>query len=173
MGAETERPSAKPSAKARPSPTAPIPERPPEAKPPAFLLDFYPLEDERSTQLARFYESLKAGRLTTTRCPKDGLVWPPRLVCPRCHSGSLEWTDLPQVGRIYAFSAVLAGAPMGMESDVPYVVGLIDLEGAALRLFGRIVGTPWNECRIGQPVRVEPYEIPDGRWFYRFRTQGP
>jgi len=144
-----------------------------EARPSGpFLLDFYPLEDERSTQLSRFYESLKTGRLTTTRCAKDGLLWPPRLVCPRCHGGELEWVDLPNAGHLYAFSAVLVGAPSGMEGDVPYVVGFVDVEGTPLRLFGRIVGTPWNECRIGQPVEVETFSIPDGRWFYRFRTSG-
>ena len=137
-----------------------------------FLLDFYPLEDERSTQLSSFYRALREGRLTTTRCAKDGLFWPPRLVCPQCHTGELEWVDLPKKGRLYAFSAVLAGAPAGMESDVPYVVGLVDLEGTKMRLFGRVVGTPWNECRVGQPVEVETYSIPDGRWFYRFRTSG-
>ncbi|MCI4360752.1 MAG: OB-fold domain-containing protein, partial [Thermoplasmata archaeon] len=66
----------------------------------------------------------------------------------------VEWIDLPRTGRLYAFSAVLVGAPLGMESEVPYVVGLVDLEGSPLRLFGRIVGTPWNECRVGQPVEV-------------------
>ncbi|MCI4355249.1 MAG: OB-fold domain-containing protein [Thermoplasmata archaeon] len=144
-----------------------------ESKPSVpFLLDFYPLENEKSTQLMPFFTALREHRLTTTRCRKDGLFWPPRLVCPQCHQGDLEWVDLPSRGRIYAFSAVLAGAPMGMEADVPYVVGLIDLDGSPLRLFGRIVGTPWNECRVGQSVEVETYAIPDGRWFYRFRISG-
>ncbi|MCI4360753.1 MAG: zinc ribbon domain-containing protein, partial [Thermoplasmata archaeon] len=72
-----------------PPPTAPPAPEPKKEKPTVevaarvpFLLDFYPLEDERSTQLSRFYESLKDGRLTTTRCAKDGVHWPPRLVCP-------------------------------------------------------------------------------------------
>jgi uncharacterized OB-fold protein len=177
MAATTKRRSAK-AVMQPPEATAPPADRPKE-KPaavtrptPPFLLDFYPLEDDRSTQLTPFYRALQDGRLTTTRCKKDGLFWPPRLVCPQCHEGELEWVDLPAKGRLYAFSAVLAGAPMGMESEMPYVVGLVDLDGAPLRLFGRIVGTPWNECRIGQPVGVECYAIPDGRWFYRFRTVG-
>jgi len=154
---------------AEPKPAKPAAE---DRRPGPFLLDFYPLEDERSTQLAPFYEALKTGRLTTTRCPKDGVVWPPRLVCPKCHAGDLAWVDLPRRGWLYAFSAVLAGAPLGMESEVPFVVGLVLLDGSPLRLFGRIVGTPWNECRIGQPVELETYAVPDGRWFYRFRTAG-
>ncbi len=154
--------------------------RPVEAAPSAtgaasvpFLLDFYPLERDDQTRLARFYAALRDGRLTTTRCRRDGgLLWPPRTVCPRCHDDALDWVDLPMRGQIYAFSAVLAGAPLGMEGEVPFVVGLVDLDGAPLRLFGRIEGTPWTGVRIGQAVRVEAYTIPDGRVFYRFRMDG-
>ena len=137
-----------------------------------FLLDFYPLQDSKQTRLSPFFDALKSGRLTTTQCPSGHLTWPPRVVCPHCHSEALTWVDLPHHGRIYAFSAVLAGPPMGIESELPFVVGLVDLDGSRLRLFGRIVGTPWNECRIGQAVEVETYELSDGRAFYRFRTSG-
>ena len=145
------------------------PRRPAEKRP--YLLDFFPLETEKETRLVRFFDRLRAGRLSTTRCPKDGeLLWPPRTACPRCHSEELEWVDLPETGRLYAFSAVLAGAPLGMEAEVPFAVGLVDLDGVPLRLFGRIDGRPWNELRIGEAVRVEPYDIGDGRVFYRFRA---
>ncbi len=153
-----------------PPATSPRPTVPPPAAPP-FLLDFYPLEEAKYTRLSAFYDQLRRGRLTTTRCPKDReLLWPPRVACPRCHSMELEWVDLPMRGRVYAFSAVLAGAPQGMEGDVPFVVGLVDLEGTPLRLFGRIVGRPWTECRVGMPVSVEPFDAPGGRVFYRFRA---
>jgi uncharacterized protein len=143
----------------------------PLAKPP-FLLDFFPLETEKETRLARFYDRLREGRLSTTRCARDDLLhWPPRTACPRCHSEELEWVDLPEEGRLYAFSAVLGGAPLGMEEEVPFAVGLADLTGAPLRLFGRIEGKPWEALRVGEKVRVETYDIGDGRTFYRFRAQ--
>ena len=121
-----------------------------EAQP--FLLDFFPLEAETETRLSRFFDRLREGRLSTTRCPKDDrLLWPPRTVCPHCHTEELEWVDLPERGRIYAFSAVLAGAPLGMESDVPFAVGLVDLDGIPLRLFGRIEGRSWDGCGSAGP----------------------
>lgn len=136
-----------------------------------FLLDFFPLETADQTRLHRFYERLREGRLSTTRCPRDGeLHWPPRTACPRCRSEELEWVDLPDRGHVYAFSAVLAGAPLGMEEDVPFAVGLVDLDDVPLRIFGRIEGRPWASLRVGEPVRVEAYDIGDGRMFYRFRT---
>jgi uncharacterized OB-fold protein len=57
-----------------------------------------------------------------------------------------------------------------MEADVPFSVGLVDLEGVPLRLFGRIEGRPWTELRVGGKVRVETYALDDGRVFYRFRS---
>jgi len=170
----------------RPAPVMAPPVSVPEAKPAGapgvegtpktraktpFLLDFFPLETADQTRLYRFYERLREGRLSTTRCSHDGeLHWPPRTACPTCHTEELDWVDLPEGGHIYAFSAVLAGAPLGMETEVPFAVGLVDLDGAPLRLFGRIEGRPWTELGIGQPVRVEAYDIGDGRFFYRFRT---
>jgi uncharacterized protein len=161
-----------PSRAAEPAPP-PLRPRPESSKPPPpFLLDFLPREDARETKVAPFFERLRAGRLSTTRCPTDGLLWPPRAACPRCHTDALVWTDLPEQGRIYAFSAVLAGAPLGMEADVPFAVGLVDLEGVPLRLFGRIVGRPWTELRVGGAVTPEPYTADDGRVYYRFRAEG-
>jgi hypothetical protein len=129
------------------------------------------LEDATQTGLSKFYDALREGRLTTTRCPSDATItWPPRAVCPKCHTAALEWIDLPRSGTLYAFSAVLAGAPLGMEADVPFAVGLVDLEGAPMRLFGRLVGRPWTELSVGDRVTFEPFDLPDGRVFYRFRT---
>ena len=152
-----------------PTSAPPKPAEPPASERP-FLLDFLPREGERETRLLRFFSRLKEGRLSTTRCSKDGLLWPPRTACPTCHTEELQWTDLPSSGTIYAFSAVLAGAPLGMEGEVPFCVGLVDLDGVSLRLFGRIEGRPWSELAIGQHVDVEPYDAADGRVFYRFRA---
>ena len=162
-----------PPAEGAPPRESPVPAKSHASEKKPFLLDFFPLETERDTRLARFYARLREGRLSTTRCPTDdALLWPPRTACPRCHSEQLEWVDLPEHGRIYAFSAVLAGAPLGLESDVPFCVGLVDLDGVPLRLFGRIEGKAWNELRLGDPVRVEAYDVDEGRVFYRFRA-GP
>jgi uncharacterized protein len=166
-----------PAASPVPRPLEPAPVTEPPARPRSvekrpFLLDFYPLETEKDTRLSRFYDRLREGRLSTTRCPKDRLLhWPPRTACPRCHTEELEWVDLPEAGRLYAFSAVLAGAPLGMEGDIPFAVGLVDLDGVPLRLFGRVEGKPWNALRIGEKVRAESYDVGDGRVFYRFRAE--
>jgi uncharacterized OB-fold protein len=163
-GPEPARPDARPSA---PAPEAPRR----KATPTAF--DFFPQEEAQQTRISRFFDELRAGRLTTTRCRKDGeLHWPPRVACPHCHGEDLEWVTLPLTGTLYAFSALLAGAPLGMETELPIVMGLADLDGESIRLFGRIVGAAWSDLRVGDRVRVEPFELEDGRVFYRFRAVG-
>lgn len=160
------------TAPAEARPASPAPSTPPDRLP--YLLDLYPLESSNQTRLSPFFEALREGRFTTTRCRKDAKVlWPPRTVCPVCHTSGLEWVDLPSRGRVYAFSALLAGAPIGQEADLPRVVGLVELEATGLRLFGRLLGVDWRECRIGQRVRVEPLTLPDGRMYYAFRVESP
>ena len=160
-----------PAPEDRPAEPPPAPARPKGEEKRPYLLDFFPLETADQTRLHRFYERLRDGKVSTTRCRRDQeLHWPPRTACPKCRSEELDWVDLPDRGHVYAFSAVLAGAPLGMETETPFAVGLVDLDGVPLRLFGRIEGRPWNELRIGQPVRLESYDIGDGRMFYRFRA---
>ncbi len=174
MAEVTERKARKNRKRRAAASTAPPPTSPPATGPPErlpYLLDLYPVESSTQTRLTPFFEALQRGRFTTTRCRKDGkLLWPPRVVCPICHTAELEWVDLPSTGRIYAFSAILAGAPVGQEGDLPRVVGLVEMDGSPLRLFGRLLGIDWRECRIGLPVRVEPITLPDGRTFYAFRV---
>jgi uncharacterized protein len=174
MAEVTERRRTKPRKRRADVPAA-VPAAPPATPSPPerlpYLLDLYPLESPNQTRLSPFFEALHQGRFTTTRCRKDRkLLWPPRAVCPVCHTADLEWVDLPATGRIYAFSALLAGAPIGQEADLPRVVGLVELDGSPLRLFGRLLGIDWRECRIGLPVRVEPLTLPDGRAYYAFRV---
>jgi uncharacterized protein len=170
----TERKASK-ARKRRPTPPVTMPAPPaPAAGPPErlpYLLDLYPMESPSQTRLSPFFDALRQGRFTTTRCRKDRkLLWPPRVVCPRCHSAELEWVDLPTTGRIYAFSALLAGAPVGQEADLPRVVGLVELDGTPLRLFGRLLGIDWRDCRVGLKVTFEPLTLPDGRAYYAFRV---
>lgn len=134
-----------------------------------YLLDFYPLEDEKQTRIAPFFAHLRAGRLTTTKCEADSSVhWPPRVTCPLCHGNRLVWVDLPKEGKLYAFSALVLGLPMGMEGDAGAVVGLVELGNSGVRIFSRIRGRKYEDLRVGDPVEFETYDTGDGRVFYRF-----
>lgn len=134
-----------------------------------FAFDFYPLQSPEQTRIAPFFGHLREGRLTTTSCSKCGAIhWQPRVVCPRCNHGELGWVDLPREGKVFAFTSVYAGAPLGMERDVPFVVGIIEFPDVPLRIVSRIDDSRYEELRIGDPVRLKVLELADGRVWFRF-----
>jgi uncharacterized OB-fold protein len=141
-------------------------ERPETIKLP-FMLDFYPLQDEKNTRISQFFKKLKEGRLTTTKCKECGkLLWPPRIVCPECLSDQLEWVDLGAEGELYAFTEVRLGAPLGFVQDAPFCVGIVKIGG--LLISTRIDGVKYEEMKIGDKVQLKIVELDDGRVFYRF-----
>ena len=132
-----------------------------------YMLDFYPLEDPKQTQVSQFFQNLKQGRLTTTKCKKcSSLLWPPRIVCPNCLSNEFEWVDLGVEGELYAFTEVRIGAPLGFVQDVPFCVGLVKIGG--LLISTRIDNTKYDELKIGDMLQLKIVELNDGRVFYRF-----
>jgi len=132
-----------------------------------FMLDFFPLQDEKSTRISRFFAELKEGRLTTTKCKKcDKLLWPPRIVCPNCLFEELEWVDLGNEGELHAFTEVRLGAPLGFVQDAPFCVGFVKIGG--LLISARIDNVKYEDLKIGDKVYLKIVELEDGRVFYRF-----
>ncbi|GAB7020722.1 Zn-ribbon domain-containing OB-fold protein [Halostagnicola bangensis] len=141
------------------------------------LLDFYNLQSEEETRIHEFYDRLQEGSLSTTRCEDcDALHFPPRVVCPECTSDDLSYESLPHDGTLFAFSVVRGSAPIGMTDDVPFVMGIVDLEGVDVRLSARIDGAAYDDLSIGDRVTLKIVDI-DGprdedRVFYRFEPVG-
>ena len=132
-----------------------------------FMLDFYPLQDEKNTKISHFFKNLKEGRLTTTKCKKCGkLLWPPRIICPECLSERLEWVDLSTEGELYCFTEVRLGAPLGFVQDAPFCVGIVKIGG--LLISTRIDDAKYEDLKIGDKVQLKIVELDDGRVFYRF-----
>jgi len=132
-----------------------------------FMLDFYPLEDPKLTEISQFFTNLKEGRLTTTKCRKCGkLLFPPRIVCSNCVSNELEWVDLGAEGELYAFTEMKLGAPIGFAEDVPFCIGIVKIGG--LLISTRIDNAKYDELKIGHKLRLKLVELPDGRVFFRF-----
>jgi hypothetical protein len=133
-----------------------------------YMLDFYPLEDEKSTRISQFFENLREGRLTTTKCRKcDRLSWPPRIVCPNCLSNEMDWVDLGTEGELYAFTEMRLGAPLGFVQDVPFCIGIVKI--GDLLISARIDNARYEQLKIGAKLRLKIVELEDGRVFYRFK----
>ena len=52
-------------------------------------MDMWPLEGEDFNRNFQFYNNLREGRFTTTKCKKCGhIAFPPGVICPGCWSES-------------------------------------------------------------------------------------
>ncbi len=115
-------------------------------------MDLYPQQAKEFNRIYPFYEFLKQGRFTTTRCKDCGhRSFPPRVICPNCLSENLEWTDLPTKGSVKVVTEEEVGVPLGFET--PLIHSLIDLEGE-LTLFTRIVHCKVGQLKEGDEVRL-------------------
>ncbi len=113
---------------------------------------------------APFWEATRKGELRIQQC--DGckrLRFPPRPICPWCHSKASSWPALSGRGRIYSY--VVPHPPLLPQfTDLaPYNVVLVELdEDRTIRLCGNLLereGGEINEVdpatiEIGSPVRV-------------------
>lgn len=141
-----------------------------------YTMDPYPQQYEDINRVHKFYENLRErGQLTTTKCRECGAVhWPPRIICRECLSDNLEWIDLPNEGKITAFSISYAG--IDPQFKPPVVYAIIDYDEAGVRIISPLVDTNVDEVTVGSEVQLKVVDVPpdqDGRkrvmFFYRLK----
>ncbi|MFQ6076790.1 MAG: Zn-ribbon domain-containing OB-fold protein [Candidatus Bathyarchaeia archaeon] len=92
-------------------------------------------------------------RLVGSRCKDCGkMYYPPRMVCRRCGSRELEEVELAKRGKLVTFT-VIRSPPRGYEEYVPYVVGIIELEGG-VRVLSQVVDCPIEEAKTGMELEA-------------------
>lgn len=123
-------------------------------------MDMWPVEAKEFNGVHQFYENLKAGRFTTTKCKKCGHVaFPPRVTCPECHSQDLQYIDLPRQGKVLACVEQEKGVPTGFEA--PLIHAWIDLgaNSPVKRLLTRIVNCPAKKLKDDDEVRFVVFKV--------------
>jgi len=92
-------------------------------------------------------------RLEASKCKSCGKVlFPPRLVCPKCGSREFEGVRLSARGKIVTFT-VIRVAPEQFADQTPYVVAVVEL-GDGVRITAQVVDCRPEEVEIGKPVRL-------------------
>jgi uncharacterized OB-fold protein len=92
---------------------------------------------------------LENGKLGYQRCADcSAAVFYPRVLCPICGSGALEWRESAGRGTVYATTAIYS-----RDRD-PRNVVLVDLD-EGFRTMSRIEGVPAEEVEVGARVRFE------------------
>jgi hypothetical protein len=124
-------------------------------------MDLWPMEAREFNRIYEFYDNLKAGRFTTTKCKKCGHVaYPPRVLCPECYSEELEYIDLPKKGKVIVFTEQLRGVPLGFEA--PLIHAWIDLgvNSPVKRMLSRIINCPAGRLKEGDEVQFVVFDVP-------------
>lgn len=121
-------------------------------------MDLYPQESKEFNQIHPFFEFLKEGRFTTTKCSDCGAEpFPPRVLCPECYSTNLEWVDWPTEGTVVEVTEEVVGVPLGFGKP-PLIHALVDLQGKRT-FFVRIVNCVQGELKAGDKVKLKVFDI--------------
>lgn len=120
---------------------------------PAAMRD--PYADEST---APFWAAALEGRLTGSKCMGCGTILiPPQPRCFNCQHDLFEWVDLPGTGTIYTFTVVRHPLAPHLSQVVPYVSGVVELDGtqgAGARLIVNITDCDPETVKIGDRVKV-------------------
>lgn len=127
------------------------------------------------TKVSDFAGYLKDGHLMGSICKKCGYEsFPPRADCPQCLSGDFEYKEFSGKATLVTYTKIHA-APTGFENDVPYTIGVVDLEesGRLLAWFGDTISD--DEIEIGMKLQVVPRifeEIEEIKVYYSLEKVG-
>ena len=124
-------------------------------------LDIYPVECKEFNRIYPFYDNLRAGRFTTTKCKDCGhTAYPPRVICPKCYSENLEWIDLPTQGKAIAVVEKWGGVPLCFTP--PMIDAWIEFpKGSPVKhVVSRLVNCASGEVKEGDELKLAVYDIP-------------
>lgn len=113
-------------------------------------------EGPDATRVYEFYKNLSLGKLTMQICKKCGKVfYPPQLMCKHCNSTEYEWIEVPKVGEIHTFTAMLLGAPIIHENFAPFVIAVArfgEYPEKGVQIVGMMFDISHEELKIGDRV---------------------
>jgi len=124
-------------------------------------LDMWPIEAKEFNRIHEFYENLREGKFTTTKCKKCGRVsYPPRVICPDCYSDELEWIELPKKGKVTVVVEKWGGVPICYEP--PLIDAWIDLgkNSPVKHILSRMVNCLPETLKEGDEVQLVVFDVP-------------
>jgi len=121
-------------------------------------MDMFPQQSREFNQIYPFFEHLKDGRFTTTKCRDCGAEpFPPRVLCPECLSTNMDWVDWPTVGTVIEVTEEVVGVPLGFGKP-PLVHALVDL-GGKRTFFVRIINCKEGELKSDDKVKLAVFDV--------------
>lgn len=111
-----------------------------------------------------FWLAAAEHRLVAARCGACATFrMPPSPFCHVCRSQDIDWTELNGTGTVFTFTVVRHAVVPVVREHVPYVVAVVDLDGApGARLVTQLVGMAPEHVTIGMPVGVVWDDVAEG-----------
>ncbi len=101
-----------------------------------------------------FWDGCHRHELLLHKCkPNNHVHYPPRPICPECFSTDLTWEKASGKGEVYSFIIVRRPANPDWETDVPYVLAVIQLD-EGVRMMSNVIGCKPEDVKIGMKVEV-------------------
>lgn len=106
-----------------------------------------------------YHDQLAQGRFQIQRCQAcSQAVFYPRVICPHCGSGLLDWITPSGKGTVYSTTVVRRKPEHGGD----YNVALIDLE-EGVRMMSRVEGIAPEAVTIGMAVQGSVVDAGDSK----------
>jgi hypothetical protein len=123
-----------------------------------------PLPDRQDPDTAQFWAGTDKDELHVRRCDDcSHHHWPPRVGCPYCGSGKLQWVRVAPKGKLFSWVVVHRSQTPGFEAETPYAVVLVALDDApGVRMVGNLVDCPLDRIAAGLPVAAVFTKSADG-----------
>lgn len=104
-----------------------------------------------------WFAGLANKKLLGTKCTRCAHVYAtPKLACMEC-GAECDWVELPQEGKVHAFTVCHFGAEAFLH-ETPFILGLIEFEGAHTLLLTRLLGFDPFEANlnwVGKKVKAK------------------
>lgn len=121
--------------------------------------------------LEAYKKNIQEGKFKAFRCTKcKAVIAPPLGMCYNCGNTKMEWTTVSGKGKLVSFTVIYV-APDEFAAEVPYIVGIVELEEKA-RLTARLIGFDPNKpesIKVGTPLKLDYEKGKSGKTYVAFR----
>jgi len=101
-----------------------------------------------------FWDACNKERLRIQRCADcRDFNYYPRVCCPSCRSGTLEWVDVSGSGRIVTHTTIYRTHHDSFNAEAPYVFAAVRLDEGPI-IYAQILGAPAEASLVGRTVRA-------------------
>lgn len=119
-----------------------------------------------------FWESCRKHAMALQQCAScKRFRYPPRPLCPHCHSEQAEWKPISGMGRVYVSLIMCRSYGPAWEHEVPYNVSMIELD-EGVRMWSNVVGCLPENVKIGDPVAIQYNDATEAVSLPKFRRLG-